>query len=72
MKVSWIPYQTGTKIADGAVQGGIQFDGQKLYIGRTRHEGKLVVGKVHSGLGILYVSISGKEFIFKNFDVLVA
>jgi GTPase len=36
----------GGVIPSGAIQGGVTSNGEKLYIGRVRHEGSFCIGKV--------------------------
>ncbi|CAG2109003.1 unnamed protein product [Medioppia subpectinata] len=66
----WVPAANG-EIPLGALQGGQQSDGQKLFIGRAYHSGSMVLGKVHPGHNTLYVSYDGQEVPIHNYEVLV-
>lgn len=43
----------------GAVEGGN--DGETLFVGRARHEGALIPGKVKPGHSVCYVAWGGTE-----------
>jgi len=57
-------------IPKNAVQGGAGPDGQILYIGRTYHRDKLIIGKVVPSLRCLYIPYRG-EVSFFNYEILV-
>ncbi|CAG2173166.1 unnamed protein product, partial [Oppiella nova] len=42
---------SGGQVATGALLGGKQADGEKLYIGRAMHDGCMVVGKINPSHG---------------------
>lgn len=70
-ELAWVQGTSGY-IPPGAIQGGQQGDGQKLYIGRAHYQGSLVIGKVHPGHRTLYVSFGGNEVPISSYEVLVA
>ncbi|XP_061177365.1 natterin-3-like [Saccostrea echinata] len=41
-----------------------------IYVGRAFHEGSLVPGKVHVDHHCAYISYGGKEFSYKDYEVL--
>lgn len=68
----WVGGQHDGNVPPGALQGGRQADGTPLFIGRSFHNGSMVVGKVHPGHGVLYVPFDGQEVpIHSNYEVLV-
>ncbi|XP_064487647.1 uncharacterized protein LOC135399836 [Ornithodoros turicata] len=66
----WIPGADG-KLPSGAVQGGVNGDGEPLYIGRTEHNETLTIGKVQCSHGVLYIPYGGAEIPFSEYEVLV-
>ena len=69
-QLEWVPASDG-KLPNGAIQGGQESDGEKLYIGRASHDVAVVIGKVHPRHGVIYLPYSGKEVKVNNYDVLV-
>ena len=51
--VQWQDSQNG-HVPPNAVAGGRTESGETLYIGRSRHQGSLTVGKIHPSHGCLY------------------
>lgn len=68
-RLVWVP--AAGSLPHGAVQGGCQSDGTKLYIGRGWNEGSMLVGKVHPSHHCLYVPFDGREVTLHNYEVLV-
>jgi len=68
--LSWIDGANG-EIPPNAVQGGMEPDGEVIYIGRAIHNGTVTVGKVHESHGCCYVSYGGEELNFKQYEILV-
>ncbi|XP_054155092.1 uncharacterized protein LOC128953615 [Oppia nitens] len=66
----WVPAANG-EVPLGAIQGGQQSDGERLYIGRAYHEGSMVIGKVHPNHRTLYVSFGGNEVAIHHYECLV-
>lgn len=66
----WLP-SSGGQVPVGAVVGGFKADGNKIYIGRTYHEGKIIVGKVNVEQGCLYIADSGAEHRYDEYEILV-
>ena len=69
--LNWVAAPNG-QMPPGALQGGMESNGDKLYIGRAHYNGSLVVGKVHQGLRNLYIAFAGKEVTLTSFEVLVS
>lgn len=65
-KVDWVPSGEGTVPAN-AVLGG--FDNENLYVGRARHEGAVIPGKVVSSHGVCYVAWGGEEHAKQEYEV---
>lgn len=68
--LEWVAAAEG-QLPNGALQGGQESDGEKLYIGRAQHEVAIVVGKVHPRHGVAYLPYVGKEVKVPTYDVLV-
>jgi hypothetical protein len=61
---------TAATIPDGAFEGG-QDSGESQYVGRARHEGALIPGKVVKSHGTCYVPWGGGEHGKDEFEVFV-
>ncbi len=57
-------------IADGAVYTGEE-NGERLYVGRSSHEGSVTVGKIHPSHGCIYIPYGGQELGLQFYEVLV-
>ncbi|XP_070504895.1 uncharacterized protein [Chironomus tepperi] len=65
----WIPF-TGT-FPSNAVQGGHE-GRSKLYVGRVKHQGKFIIGKVTDSSRTISVGYFDKEFKYQSsFEILV-
>lgn len=60
---------TAGMIPDGAVEGGRDVDGP-LYVGRAKHEGALIPGKVNPQHGVCYIPWGGEEHGKSEYEVL--
>ncbi|ORY00798.1 hypothetical protein K493DRAFT_312697 [Basidiobolus meristosporus CBS 931.73] len=67
--VQWV-YAKDGEIPPNAVQGGVEADGQPLYIGRQRYEGGEQVGKVAEHIKGLSIAYGNKEVIIHDYYVL--
>ena len=63
---SWLHAEGGEIPAD-AVKGG--HDNEDLYVGRARHEGALIPGKIVRSHGVCYVSWGGMEHGKNEYEV---
>lgn len=63
---SWVPAQGG-EIPPNAVKGG--YDNEDLYVGRARHEGDLIPGKIVPSHGVCYISWGGQEHGKNEYEV---
>jgi hypothetical protein len=63
---SWVHAQGG-EVPPNAVKGG--HDTEDLYIGRARHEGALIPGKVVPSHGVCYVAWGGMEHGKNEYEV---
>lgn len=61
---------SSTSIPDGAYEAG-QDSGEPLIVGRARHEGALIPGKVVRSHGVCYVAWGGGEHGKDEFEVLM-
>ncbi|KAL0851413.1 hypothetical protein ABMA28_007223 [Loxostege sticticalis] len=68
---NWVP-TNGSNIPPGAFPGGQSEDGETLYIGRVRHKGSLITGKVQQSHGVCYISFAGKELSFPKYEILLS
>lgn len=60
----------GGSVPADSVRGGQTSGGEPLFVGRTYHEGSLVIGKVHPSHGCLYASFGGRELNFSTYEIL--
>lgn len=68
--ISWVSASFGN-IPPNAVPAGNTSSGERLYVGRTHHEGSLTVGKVHPSHGCLYFPFAGREVRHDQFEILI-
>lgn len=52
-----------------ALEGGVDIDGQKIYVGRAFHEGDWLPAKVIPGRNCAYVCFNGSEVSVERFQV---
>ncbi|KAK8765216.1 hypothetical protein V5799_032174, partial [Amblyomma americanum] len=69
-RLQWILDSDGA-VPPKAVVGGRTRSGEKLYVGRTHHEGSLVLGKVQPSQGCLCIPYGGSEHRYTKYEVLV-
>ncbi|KAK8765712.1 hypothetical protein V5799_031680 [Amblyomma americanum] len=70
IRLQWI-LDSGGAVPPKAVVGGRTRSGEELYIGRTHHEGSLVLGKVQPSQGYLCIAHGGREYCYFEYEVLV-
>ena len=70
VEMIWYP-TSGSIIPTGAVQAGVTTSGEPLFIGRHEHEGSYVIGKIQPSHEVLYVSFSGEEVPYRDFEILL-
>ncbi|XP_012218887.1 uncharacterized protein [Linepithema humile] len=63
----WCDASSGM-VPPGAVEGGN--DGEPLFVGRARHEGALIPGKVKPGHSVCYIAWGGEEHGKTDYQVL--
>ncbi|CAG0889772.1 unnamed protein product [Darwinula stevensoni] len=66
----WVTASNG-KFPVGAMEGGKTGDGEKLYVGRTKHESEILPCKLHPSHGFCFAPYGGKEFKKDTYEVLV-
>ncbi|XP_018494734.1 natterin-3 isoform X2 [Galendromus occidentalis] len=66
----WVP-TNGCNIPPQAVHGGEDSSGETLYIGRARHSGDIVPGKVVPSHSCCYVAWGGQENSHRDYEILV-
>ncbi|XP_077500427.1 natterin-3-like, partial [Amblyomma americanum] len=69
--LEWLPGSDGS-VPSGALPGGKTASGEQLYIGRARHEGMLIPGKVHPSIKCAFIPYEGKEYRYAEYEVLVS
>jgi len=67
----WAPSGNG-EVPHGAVQAGIDKDGQCLYVGRAFHEGDNLPAKVAPAHGGAFVAWGGEEHAKFHYEVLIS
>ncbi|XP_059614537.1 uncharacterized protein LOC132260445 [Phlebotomus argentipes] len=65
----WRPASEG-QLPPGAVIGGHEIGGEKLYVARARYGGALIPGKLVPSHRCAYVSWGGREHSVKHYEVL--
>ncbi|XP_055714142.1 uncharacterized protein LOC129808322 isoform X2 [Phlebotomus papatasi] len=65
----WLPASEG-QVPPGAVVGGHEVGGEKLYVARARHGGALIPGKLVPSHRCCYVPWGGREHSVKHYEVL--
>ncbi|XP_077523092.1 natterin-4-like [Amblyomma americanum] len=68
--LAWLPASNGA-VPSGAIQGGVTASGEPLYIARARHDGMLLIGKVHPSWKCAYIPFHKKEYKYTEYQVLV-
>jgi len=68
-ELQWLP-ASGGQVPTGAIEGGRTNSGEKLFIGRTHHQGSHVVGKVHPSHKVIYIPFGGNEVSKPDYEVL--
>lgn len=53
-----------------AIEVGHTADGETLYLGRGRHQGAVIPGKVHPTHNCLYIPFGGREIALRQYEVL--
>ncbi|KAK8784109.1 hypothetical protein V5799_009529 [Amblyomma americanum] len=67
--VHWVA-SSGGSVPGRAVEGGRTSSGEKLYIGRTHHEGTVTVGKIQPSHECLYIPYGGCEHRYTGYEAL--
>lgn len=67
---NWVCSKSG-EIPKNGFPGGYTQNGETLYIGRVRHDNKLLVGKIHPSYKTCYIPYNGKELEFSEYEVFV-
>ncbi|XP_077523939.1 natterin-4-like [Amblyomma americanum] len=68
--LKWIRSSAGT-VPSKAIVGGKTTSGEELYIGRTEHDGSLILGRIQPSHGCLYIPCAGAEHRYTDYEVLV-
>ena len=72
VKYEWIPSSNG-RMHDGAIEGGFTSTGEKLYIGRIRHDRVMTCGKIHPSNGGLFIAYGSNEHSYQHgYEILVS
>nr|XP_034314043.1 natterin-4 [Crassostrea gigas] len=62
---------SGSQIPENAIRAGYEENGNPLFIARAKKEGTWTSGKCSPNYEGAYIPYDGKEFIVKDYDVLV-
>ncbi|XP_025201272.1 uncharacterized protein LOC112598849 isoform X1 [Melanaphis sacchari] len=68
--VAWQTAQ-GNHIPPNAIVVGATVNGEKLYMGRTLHDGTLTPGKIHPSHGTLYIPYNGEEVSVTEYEIMI-
>ncbi|XP_074595723.1 uncharacterized protein LOC141850881 [Brevipalpus obovatus] len=68
----WVEAKEGYVPVDQAVAGGVDIDGEPLYVGRAKHDGHIIPGKIRSSHGVCYVAYEGLEIPYRSYQVLTS
>jgi len=68
--LSWRECTGQNSIPQDAVQGGMEENGDPLFIARCMHEGSLIPGKTGRHIKGILISYGGKEIIIERGEVL--
>lgn len=68
--VAWQTAQ-GNHIPPNAIVIGATVNGEKLYMGRTLHDGTLTPGKIHPSHGTLYIPYNGEEVSVTEYEIMI-
>lgn len=52
------------------IKGGVGGDGERMFIGRVRHQGTMCIGKVHPSHSTCYIAFGGHEHAYRSYEVL--
>ncbi|XP_023311630.1 natterin-4-like [Anoplophora glabripennis] len=66
----WVDTHAWGGIPSTALHGGVDIDGEQIYVGRAYHNGDWLPAKVIPGRNIAYVSYEGEEYHKDSFQVL--
>lgn len=65
----WLDTYSSGGVPPQAFEGGHDFDGHRIYVGRAFHEGDWLPAKVIPGKRAAYVSYNGEEILKDRFQV---
>lgn len=65
----WIDTSSDSAVPSSALRGGVDIDGQQIYVGRAYHEGDWMPAKVIPGKNVAYVAYGGQEHAVHRFQV---
>ncbi|XP_019868226.1 uncharacterized protein LOC109597034 [Aethina tumida] len=66
----WVDTHANGTVPSTAIQGGVDIDGEPIYVGRAYHEGDWIPAKVIPGRNVAYISYDGHEYAKETFQVL--
>lgn len=69
VEVTWVSASNG-EVPVGAVEGGRGSGGDPIYLTRCPHEGDMVPGKLVPHTDSAYVPWGGKEYAYKEYEVM--
>lgn len=71
IRLRWQPASNGY-VPKMAFNGGVDSNGEKLYVARTIHRGDLTPGKLAPSHGVTYIPYDGREYCHREYEVLVS
>lgn len=70
VKGTWIKTDRDV-IPEKALKSGYSETGEILYVGRAKHQGNFIPGKVHPSHKVCYVPFGGKEISYTGYEIFV-
>ncbi|XP_075216359.1 natterin-3-like isoform X2 [Lycorma delicatula] len=68
--VIWVPHSQGS-VPSEALLAGQSEHGEVLHIGRVKHNGATIIGKVQKSHYVCYIPYNGQEIPYSDYEVLV-
>ncbi|KAJ8909872.1 hypothetical protein NQ315_013506 [Exocentrus adspersus] len=65
----WVDSTASSSIPSDALEGGVDVDGTKIYVGKARYNNDEMPAKVIPGKRAAFVSYAGKEIFVNKFQV---
>lgn len=69
---TFILFPLSGNVVTGAVGGGVDKDGEELYVGRAEVDGNIIPGKIKPSHGVCYIAHEGREVSNRAYQVLTS